>query len=229
MSVSGRILPLAPLMAVTLLLGACASGDQRQNSGFLTSYDQFRPGPEDGVDRIWTEPGIRTKQDFARLIAPYDAVLVEPVKVFYKNREAYDGIEPGELSKLTKKLEQTIRQSLSGKYRIASQPGPKTMRVSMALTNVETPNKLLATTSSILPVGLGISMLSKVTTGEHTNVGSATIEAVFSDSATGRALFAVMDRKAGNKDLGTIHNPTDDAEDAFRWWGQRLQKTVAGQ
>ncbi len=103
------------------------------------------------------------------------------------------------------------------------------LRLSIAISNVETPNPILAVTSSLLPVGLGISTISKITTGEHTNVGSATIELLASDANTDKPLFAAIDREAGNKDLSTMIDSLDDAKDAINWWVDRLGQTLVGQ
>jgi len=215
---------MALLLGLLFLNGCISTGTKP--SGFITSYDEFRDGPSGGVDKIWIDPKIKTPQDFKTLVAPYNKVMIDPIWISYANPEAYDGINPNELVKLSNLLLYQIEKALSGKYQIVSKPSPDTMKISMALTGVESPNRLLATTSSVLPIGLGISFLSKVTTGEHTNVGRASIEAVFSDSTTGKTLFAVIDDRTGNKDLGTIRDPLDDAKDAFKWWGERLKKTL---
>ncbi|CAE6921470.1 hypothetical protein ACOMICROBIO_GDFFDHBD_02004 [Vibrio sp. B1REV9] len=110
---------------------------------------------------------------------------------------------------------------------MVEQPGEKTLRLSIAISNVETPNPVLAVTSSILPVGLGISTISKITTGEHTNVGSATVELLVSDSQTDTPLFAAIDRQAGNKDFSTMIDSLDDAKDAINWWVDRLGVTLS--
>jgi hypothetical protein len=87
---------------------------------------------------------------------------------------------------------------------------------------------VLAVTSSVLPVGLAISTISKVTTGEHTNVGSASVELLVSDAQTGKPLFAAIDREAGNKDFYTIIDSLDDAKDAINYWVDRLGVTLKG-
>lgn len=58
-------------------------------------------------------------------------------------------------------------------------------------------------TSTLLPVGLGISSVSKVVTGEFTN--------------------------AGSKDFCTMIDSTDDAKDAINWWVERLGSTLRGE
>ncbi len=67
-------------------------------------------------------------------------------------------------------------------------------------------------TSSVLPFGLAMSTISKVTTGEHTT-GSAK-ELLVSDAQEGTPLFAAIDREAGNKDFSTMIDSLDDAKDA---------------
>ena len=73
-----------------------------------------------------------------------------------------------------------------------------------------------------MPVGLGISTISKIVTGEHTNVGKATIELMVSDSTTNQPIIAAIDSRAGNKDFSTMIDSLDDAKDAINWWIDRL-------
>ncbi|GAK83103.1 lipoprotein putative [Vibrio ponticus] len=75
---------------------------------------------------------------------------------------------------------------------------------------------------------MALSTISKVTTGEHTNVGSASIELLVSDASSGQALFAAIDRQAGNKDLSTMIDSLDDAKDAINYWVDRLAITLDG-
>lgn len=121
-----------------------------------------------------------------------------------------------------------MKQTISPYKAIVDQPTDKTLRLSIALSNIETPNPVLAVTSSVLPFGLAISTISKVTTGEHTNVGSASIELLMSDAVTGKPLFAAIDRQAGNKDLSTMIDSIDDAKDAIDYWIDRLNITLNG-
>lgn len=76
-------------------------------------------------------------------------------------------------------------------------------------------------------MGLGISTVSKIVTGDHTNVGKATIEMQISDANTNEPLLAAIDRRSGSKDLGTIIDSTDDVKDAIRWWDKRLDKALS--
>lgn len=77
-----------------------------------------------------------------------------------------------------------------------------------------------------MPVGLGISTVSKILTGDHTNVGYTTVEFLVSDAMSNEPLIAAIDRRSGNKDLGTMIDSLDDAKDAVSWWVGRLEITL---
>ena len=84
----------------------------------------------------------------------------------------------------------------------------------------------LALTGELTSFGLAMSTISKVATGEHTNVGSASVELLVSDAQDGTPLFAAIDREAGNKDFSTMIDSLDDAKDAINYWVERLGDTL---
>jgi hypothetical protein len=73
-------------------------------------------------------------------------------------------------------------------------------------------------------IWFGISIISKITTGDHTNVGSASIELMLSDE-NNKPLIAAIDRRTGNKDFGTMIDSLDDPKDVIDWWIKRLGET----
>jgi hypothetical protein len=215
----------AALLICVLALSACATSTGP--SGFLTSYDGFKPGPKGGVDRFWTPPGVRTEADFKASIRGYNKVLIDPIWLSMKNKETYDGVDPKKLNELVDLFHKEIADAIDGQYAIVSQPGPGVLRLSLALTGVESPNRLLVATSTFSPVGLGLSTVKKLTTGEHANVGSASMEALVIDSQTGNTLFAAIDRHPGSKDFEKLSDPLSGAKEAFKWWAERFRMTLA--
>lgn len=123
-------------------------------------------------------------------------------------------------------MSERLTERISQYKKVVREPNGRSLRLSIALSNVETPNPILAVTSSVLPFGLAMSTISKVTTGEHTNVGSASIELLVSDAQDGTPLFAAIDRQAGNKDFSTMIDSLDDAKDAINYWVERLGVTL---
>ena len=155
-------------------------------------------------------------------------MIIDPVWINYANPEAYEDIETKELMALSDQFHLAIENAMAKRFKIVSEPRGKTIRLSIALTGVETPNRFLATTSTVMPIGLAISTISNLTTGDHTNVGVTSMELVAMDAITGKTLFAAKDRRSGNKDLGTIMDPLDDASDAFKWWSKHFEAVVLG-
>ncbi|CAH0535650.1 hypothetical protein VST7929_03160 [Vibrio stylophorae] len=210
------------IFCLTALLTACANGPLVRATKF-TQYEDFKPGPEGGVDLVWARAGLRSHERLRNKIAQYDSVIITPVIVVLDENSDIDDQDVKEISQY---LVSHLQQHISRHKAIVGQPTGKSLRLYIAISNVETPNPVLAVTSSVLPVGLGISAIAKVTTGEHTNVGSATIELMVSDAQTGKPLFAAIDRQAGNKDFSTMIDSLDDAKDAIHWWVQRLGVTL---
>ncbi len=217
-----RLFKTTVVVSLGFILSGCAGGPVVSAAKF-TSYEDFRPGPEGGVDLVWARVGLRDATRLKEKMDEYDSVVIDRVMVVVQESE----LDDEEIHELTTYMVEQLKVRISPVKKIVDQPGEKTLRLSIAVSNVETPNPVLAVTSSILPVGLGISTISKITTGEHTNVGSATVELLVSDSESDTPLFAAIDRQAGNKDFSTMIDSLDDAKDAINWWVDRLGVTLS--
>ncbi|WP_245542660.1 DUF3313 domain-containing protein [Psychromonas ossibalaenae] len=218
-----NFLRLVIISFTALFLFGCVGG-KLQHAAKFTSYEDFQVGPEDGVDLVWARTGLRDPQRLKAKFDQYDSVIIDRVYVLVDESEAE--LNDDEINELTEYMVTRLKDKISSAKKIVSEQSDTTLRLSIAISNVETPNSILAVTSSILPVGLGISTIAKITTGEHTNVGSATIELLVSDSMTDKPLIATIDRQAGNKDLSTMIDSLDDAKDAVNWWVDRLGITL---
>ncbi|WP_028863889.1 DUF3313 domain-containing protein [Psychromonas aquimarina] len=216
-----NFLRLVIVSFTALFIFGCAGG-KLQHAAKFTSYQDFQAGPEGGVDLVWARIGLRSPERIKAKFDEYDSVIIDRVYVLVDESE----LEDDQINELTEYMVTRLEDKISAAKRIVNEPSNKTLRLSIAVSNVETPNPILAVTSSILPVGLGISTIAKITTGEHTNVGSATIELLVSDSMTDKPFIAAIDRQTGNKDLGTMIDSLDDAKDAVNWWVDRLGVTL---
>ncbi|MFS1873020.1 DUF3313 domain-containing protein [Enterovibrio norvegicus] len=212
-------------LTLSLFLFGCTSSYRPAATSF-TSYEDFKAGPEGGVDLVWTRIWLRDAKRLKRKIAQYDAVVIDRIYVLTNEDNA---LSDEQITELTVYLADRLKKKITQYKPVVDTPTANSLRLSIAISNVETPNPILAVTSSLLPVGLGISTISKITTGEHTNVGSATIELLASDANTDKPLFAAIDRETGNKDLSTMIDSLDDAKDAINWWVDRLGQTLVGQ
>ncbi len=216
-----RLFKATVVVSLGFILSGCA-GSTVVSATKFTSYEDFRPDSEGG-DLVWARAGLRDATRLKEKMDEYDSVVIDRVMVVVQESE----LDDEEINELTTYMVDQLKARISPVKKIVDQPGEKTLRLSIAVSNVETPNPVLAVTSSILPVGLGISTISKITTGEHTNVGSATVELLVSDSESDAPLFAAIDRQAGNKDFSTMIDSLDDAKDAINWWVDRLGVTLS--
>jgi len=208
---------------ITLLCFLFLTGCAKQNlfsATKFTSYEDFKAGPEDGVDLVWARIGLRDKTRLQKKLQQYDSVILERVYVLVED----DSLSDEEIKTITAYLTDSLIKTISPYKNIVEKPTDKTLRLSIAISNVETPNPILAMTSSIIPVSFGISVISKITTGNHTNVGSASIELMISDE-NNKPLIAAIDRRSGNKDFGTLIDSLDDTKDVIDWWIERLADT----
>ncbi|WP_163920092.1 DUF3313 domain-containing protein [Photobacterium sp. Alg240-V54] len=213
------------LMFMIITATGCASNHQILKPKTFETFEDFRLGPKDGVDLVWAKRGIFNQRSLQRQLSQYDNIIYDQVHIVLDKQKS-DHLSDDEIIEIKKYFINQLK-SLNTTLRVVEQPQLKTLRVTVAITNVQTPNPILAITSSVLPVGLGISTISKVLTGEHTNVGSASMEILVSDATTGEPIIAAIDRRVGNKDLGTMIDSSDDIKDAINWWVKRLSLTLA--
>jgi len=226
---SYRIAVSMLVSGLVLLLSGCGVVQDYRQSQMFKSFDDFRPGPEGGSDLIWAKPGIESVKDLNEILLRYDSIIVDQVWLVLDDKTRYDNLSEEEVIGVSEYLVEKIKQKATSRFELVDSPKQKTLRISVALTNIETPNPILAVTSTLLPIGLGISTISKVVTGEFTNVGSATIEMMISDANSGEPIVAVIDRRTGSKDLSTMIDSTDDARDAVDWWVERIGSTLRGE
>lgn len=220
-----RAAVIVALLACALAFSGCKTTSEDEPSGFLTSYSGFRPGPEGTVDRIWVPQTVASRDGFSASLEGYDKVIIDPIWTSMRDDDSFDGVDPKQLHELVTLFRKDLVQALAPAYPVVEDPAPGVMRLSIALTGIESPSRF----SSIVgftPGGLAISAVSRLATGEGTGVGSATMESLATDSMTGDTLFAVIDHRAGTKGLEVIEDPLSDAKKAFKWWATRLRKTL---
>ncbi|QIZ78240.1 DUF3313 domain-containing protein [Ferrimonas lipolytica] len=214
------------LISTLIFFSGCTSLNQNLRPQSFNSYEDFWPGPEGGVDLVWATRDLRTKTAVTQKLLSYDNVIIDRVWLVLDKEANYDNISHGEVKALADYLIEQLERRISKSFTVVKQPTEKTFRISLAITNIETPNPILTVTSSILPFGIGISAVSEVVTGEPTNVGAATIELKVSDAISDKPLFAAIDNKSGEKRLSGIFDSTSDVRDAIDFWVDRLGHTL---
>ncbi|HQB14863.1 MAG TPA: DUF3313 domain-containing protein, partial [Syntrophales bacterium] len=129
-------------------------------SGFFGNpsiYDQLQPGPKDGAKRRWIKSGVDPTK--------YQKFMVDSVVFFLADNADYKGIDPQEMKELCDAFNKEIAAALKNKYPIVAEPGPDVARLSIAITNIRPSKPGVSAVTSVIPVGLGVSLVKKGATG----------------------------------------------------------------
>jgi len=214
---------LAAALVAVLSNSYAFAGSEPAQSGFLSSYAGFKDGPDGGVDKIWTNPNFQFPKDLAR----FNAFYFDPIAVHLSKEGAQRGVNVMELAELANKLRSSLITELKkGGYMVVTQPGSGVLRFMIALTDVEPSNAVMDTITSIVPFARVFSFIKSETGGEHSFVGSASVEGVIIDGLSGETLIAFVDKQSGDKGIFGGVDSMEDVNDAFIFWSTRLRKVL---
>jgi len=210
-----RLLAVALLFAVACTTRAPRTTPAPDHSGFLDDYRLLGPGPEGGFALVYRNP----KADWAK----YDEVLLEPVTLWRSGRKALDPVPEGDLLRLIADLETVVQRRLDTTFRMTDEPGPRTLRIRLAITEARE-------TDPILDVlrGHGRDDVTKGTGPLHEEtrlfIEHAEIEGEIRDGATNELLAAGVDRRhAGSPPIATWA----DLDRGLEQWAKRVFAPLA--
>jgi hypothetical protein len=179
--------PTLAAAGLCLMLAACAPGG-RSPSGFLKNYRQLDAGygTADTL-AVYVKPGVDWRQ--------YDSVMIDPVTTVI----ATPGIGAETTSQLAAYLATALREQAPDGIRVVSSPGPRTMRVRTALTDVieGADNGKPVTTVHSNPAATLTGKLGSDALAAF--ISNVCFEGEILDSATGERLSALSDHRMGAK------------------------------
>jgi hypothetical protein len=188
---------------ISILLGAFVSGcgsttyssQTPQSSGFLASYGQLRPMP--GRPQALFYENANAKWD------EYTQILIEPVRISSNRDGNLMSMSLRDRRMLGSYFEYAMRDAVSGKYHVVSEPGPGVLRVRSAITSASSKESLMSVLSAI-----------------NGATGEVTMEGEIVDSVSGDRLVAVVDGKAGT--MFQSYTDWNDLTHAFDQWAEQL-------
>ena len=188
-------------------------------SGFFGNpsiYDQLQPGPKDGAKLRWIKSGVDPTK--------YQKFMVDSVIFFLADNADYKGIDPQEMKELCDAFNKEIAAALKNKYPIVAEPGPDVARLSIAITNIRPSKPGVSAVTSVIPVGLGVSLMKKGATGGWSGSGQTCMEIMVLDSATNEIIILAVDqRKAEFEDRFTKWG---SAYDSFKFWSVKIVEFI---
>jgi hypothetical protein len=198
------------LLACALLLVSCA-GSKVGKSGFLKDYSHLREDSSIFADLVYVAPDAN--------FASYKGLIIDPVSL---RGERAAKLEASERQMLGNLMRSSFVRSLGGVYPIVSEPGPGVMRLRLAISDVEATNPLLNTSTTVVPMARLVSEGQRLVTGTQTFAGSATLEAEFIDTETGRQLAAGVDRRFGKKQISNSASRWGQVRKIIDKWADQM-------
>jgi hypothetical protein len=199
----------------TLAMSSCSTGG-RSPSGFLANYKQLDAGygAADSVS-AYVKPGV----DFKK----YDSVIIHPVTTVV----AAPGVSPAVQEQLAAYLEGALRSQVAGGLKITGTPGPSTLMVRAALTDVvegREAGKPVTTVHTHPRATLSGKLGSDAVAAFVSNVS---FEGEIVDSVTGERLSAMVDHRLGSKREATASTSWASVRSAANQGAARLWKRFA--
>lgn len=198
-----------------LAVSSCSTGG-RSPSGFLANFKQLDAGygTEDAVS-AYVKPGA----DFKK----YDSVIIHPVTTVV----AAPGISAAVKDQLAAYLVDSLRSQVAGGLKITSTPGPTTLMVRTALTDVVEGRESGApvTTVHVNPRATLSGKLDSDAVAAF--VSNVSFEGELVDSVTGERLSALVDHRLGAKREATASTSWASVRSAANQGVARLWKRFA--
>jgi hypothetical protein len=153
-------------------------------------------------------------------IRQYTKMMINPVLV-YKYAEL-DKEDLENFQKLANNAYVYLLKELEKSYQIVKFPEPGALQIQMAIVDADSSKPVRNTLSTIVPVGMVLSVVKYAATGKQMGVGEITLQMRITDSNTGELLGAALDRRVGGKELTKLWSSWDNADDALQYWAKMV-------
>ena len=210
-----KMVKVAMCVAIGLVFMASAGfAEDLKYSGFLGDYyKNLTPGPEGGAKMRWLKPGV----DFSK----YNKLMIDSVIFYFADDSEYKGIDPEVLKALADQFNLILVNTLKDSYPIVGEAGPDVARIRFAITGIKQNRPALSGITSVVPVGLAISLIKKGTTGSWTGSGATSAEVMSLDSMTNDVIGVGVDSQSAS--FSDRFSKWGSAEEAFKFWAKRVK------
>jgi hypothetical protein len=202
--------------ALSTMLGGCSTTKQARDmelKSVMVDTTLLTEGKDDQALYRYQNPKTSLKS--------YTQVMIMPVK-FFKPAEASPE-ELADLQKLVNNFNQYLYTELIKDYRITNDPGPNTLKIETVIMDASKSRPGMDFLSTLVPVGMAVSIVKNFATGKPTSVGEITGELKMTDAMTGELVGAAMDRRVGGKSLSGVFTSWNDADKAMEFWAKKVR------
>ena len=205
---------LVPLLLSSIGCSVTQSARQVTESGFLADYSRLHKGSEDQAELVYIRSGVPWKS--------YTKMLLDPVTVWRSVEVGSKGISQQDAQAMADYFYTLIRARFSQQFELVRTPQPNTLRVAVALTQLDKTDVVLDVISTVEPHIRAATSLYQLTAGGPTFEGSAAVEARITDAMTGQILAEGVDKRIGARTLNANSVKSwGDVENIMQYWVAR--------
>lgn len=205
------------LIAVTagIMLSGCAATKQARDvkhKGYLVDSSILKKGGEGEALYVYRNP----KADWPS----YSKMLLDPVINLRQKDLIKEGTPPEDLQRATNNFYALLYKEFGKDYEMVKVPGPRTLRMQAAFTDLQESWATTDTITSVIPIGMVLSTSTDFITGKPAFVGEATIEVKITDARTHQLLAAGIDRRVGGENIEASVDSWDDVNKIMELWAR---------
>lgn len=207
---------LVPALAVLLVAGCPATRQARTvaPSGFLgADASLLEEGGEDDPKLYYVDPRATW--------SGYDGILLDPVTVW--RNPATKGVSQSNAQTLANNFHGLLYAELAKDWTMAVAPGPRTLRLQVALTQLDGTDVVLNVVSTAVPQLRAVTGLEGYATGKPLFTGDAGMAFKVLDSTSGRLLAEGVDGRVGEKHLMDAWEKWSDVDAAMKYWAEMFR------
>ena len=201
-----------------MVLAGCASTSGLKYEGVFVPKDlasKFVPGADEHTLR-WVRPGLDANK--------YNKFMVDYVTFALDPDSSYKGIDADEMKRLADASSLALVNAIKAKYEVVAEPGPDVARVRFAIVDLKQSRPALSAVTTVVPVGLAISLVKKGTTDEWTGGGMTKGEVLVLDSMTNEVIAAGYGDYSSS--FSERFSKWGSVEAAFTKWGTQIDNAL---
>ena len=221
-----KIRYLALLLFVFIFCAGCTAQKRTQKEPVMfASFEDFRIGPKDGADLVWSTKGISDEISLKTALQKYDSMMLDQTLIVVDKVTA-DTLDDKQILRIARQMFNEINAKFGRWYKLVDVPTESTLRLSIVLTSSESSKPFFAETGGLLPVVPEISSAAKIVVDELIVPGNVMAELLVSDAESHKPLIATIDKQFGNEDIGSIIDSRDATKEAVSKWVERFWTTL---
>ena len=200
-----------------LVLAGCALTEpvkKAPESGFLTDYARLHKGNDHQAELVYVNPDVQWKR--------YDKMLLDPVTVWRSVNVGSKGVSQQDAQAMADYFYSLIQARFSRTFQMVRTPQPNTLRVAIAITQLDKTDVMLDVISTVEPHIRAATSLYQLVSGGPTFEGEAAVEARITDAQTGQILAEGVDKRVGGRTLNANSMKSwGDVENVMQFWVAR--------